>query len=94
MLTNKIKELLSKDISKWRAEGWIDNDTYGTLAQRYEVSKFGFDRILKYLGIIGGIILLFGILGLMGVAAQSLLFGVLMCGCIICWFIFNWSQIV
>ncbi len=75
MLNRNLKRKLSEDISRWRAENWIDGETYDKLALRYEVSAFGIDRVLKYLGIVGGIILILGVLGLIGAVSESMAFG-------------------
>lgn len=45
------------------------------LASRYEIKSFGFARILQYLGIIGGVLVLGGLLGLIGAMSGSLAFG-------------------
>ena len=79
MLSNQDKEFLALDISQWLSEGYIDRGTYDKLAQRYEVNKLGVALALRYLGIMGGVFTLLGVLGMLTALASSATFAMVLC---------------
>lgn len=79
MLSSSDKEVLAQDISQWLSEGYIDRDTYDKLAQRYEVNKLGVALALRYLGIMGGVFTLLGVLGMLTALASSAAFAMVVC---------------
>jgi hypothetical protein len=69
-----VKERLLRDITLWQSDGLISGDTAATLRERYGLSRFGLGEVLRYLGIVGLIFLICGILGLVGALAASPIF--------------------
>ena len=65
------KERLQKDITAWFADGIIEKHTLDVLSERYEARRFGWIGVIKYVGITGGLLAFFGILGLVTSMAQS-----------------------
>jgi hypothetical protein len=70
-----VKEQLLRDISLWQSDGLISGDTAALLRQRYDLPRFGLGQVLRYLGIVGLIFLVCGILGLVGAVSGSPLVG-------------------
>src|SRR5262249_7528229 len=66
-----VKERLLRDIAVWQADGLVTPETAGTLRARYGLARFGLGEILRYLGIVGLIFVVGGILGLVGAMAAS-----------------------
>ncbi|MCB9060162.1 MAG: hypothetical protein H6622_01400 [Halobacteriovoraceae bacterium] len=66
MLHKSTKKFLSKEVSKWEMDGIISKETRSILDTRYEVSALSVHLFIKYFSYIGGIILIFGILGFVG----------------------------
>lgn len=79
MLRSKDKEVLAQDISQWLSEGYIDRAVYDQLARRYEASRLGLAQALRYLGILGGVFTLMGVLGMLTAVAASAGFAMVLC---------------
>lgn len=77
MASRAVKERLRQDITYWFSDGLIDEKTLNILRERYESARFGWIGVIKYLGIAGGMLSLFGILGLVASAIQSEVFAAL-----------------
>lgn len=80
MPARAVKERLAQDVGLWQADGVVSQRTADVLRQRYDAPGFGWGTLVRYLGIGGGILALFGILGLVGALAGSVLFGALLLG--------------
>lgn len=74
------KERLQQDIAVWFADGIIDQQTLHLLRDRYQAERFGLTGIIKYLGIGGGLLAFFGILGLVAALSESLVLAVMLLG--------------
>jgi uncharacterized membrane protein len=70
-LRNDLKERLRDEIAVWFADGIIDAPTLKVLGERYESQRFGWIGMVKYLGITGGLLAFFGILGLITAMTES-----------------------
>lgn len=70
-MRNDLKERLRDEIAVWFADGIIDAPTLKVLAERYESQRFGWIGVVKYLGITGGLLAFFGILGLITAMTES-----------------------
>lgn len=71
MASRSTKERLRNDISLWFADGIIDKRTLDLLKQRYEAQHFGWIGVIKYIGMTGGLLAFFGLLGLVASMADS-----------------------
>jgi uncharacterized membrane protein len=74
------KERLQKDIAIWFADGIIEKHTRDVLNKRYEAQRFGWYGVIKYLGITGGLLAVFGILGLIASMTESAGFAAVVLG--------------
>jgi hypothetical protein len=72
MVTRAVRERLAQDIGAWLTDGLISPDTHELLGGRYEARAFGVGQAVKYLGISGGLLAFFGLLGLAAAASQSM----------------------
>ncbi len=70
-----VSERLLRDITLWQADGLISRDTAAALRERYNLTRFGLGQVLRYLGIVGLIFLVCGVLGLAAAMANSPLVG-------------------
>jgi hypothetical protein len=66
-----VRERLAHDISLWLADGLVSRHTHDLLRQRYDAQEFGIANAIKSLGIAGGLIAFFGLLGLVATLAGS-----------------------
>lgn len=71
MAGRAVRERLAQDVGTWLTDGLISEATHGLLRERYAARGFGFAQAIKYLGISGGMLAFFGLLGLVGALAQS-----------------------
>jgi hypothetical protein len=71
MLMERARERLVEDIELWHSEGIIPAETLALLRERYQASEFGLVGVIKYLGIAGGLLAFFGLLGLVGAMVES-----------------------
>lgn len=67
MASRKVKAFLAQELSAWRLEGVVDPQTAEVLRARWDEPGFGIAALVKYLGVLGG---LFAVLGLLGLAAS------------------------
>ncbi len=75
------RERILRDIALWQADGLISPATAATVRERYGVQRAGLAELLRYVGIVGLIFVVCGILGLMGsIAASEVLGGFLLLG--------------
>src|SRR5690349_16211564 len=72
MATQALRERLARDLGGWLADGLISAETHALLARRYEARSFGLAQAVKYVGISGGVLAFFGLLGLVGAVSESL----------------------
>jgi len=66
MMTQALRERLAQDVSAWLTDGLISKSTYDLLRERYDARRFGIAGAIKYVGISGGLLAFFGLLGLVG----------------------------
>lgn len=71
----QLNEILAGDIGRWLADGLISESVHATLRERYQAREFGAQKLVRYIAISGGMIALFGVIGLIGAIAGSLGFG-------------------
>ncbi|WP_295448118.1 hypothetical protein [uncultured Thiodictyon sp.] len=71
MASQATKERLRNDIALWFADGIIDQHQRTVLNERYEAQHFGWIGVIKYVGITGGLLAFFGLLGLVASMADS-----------------------
>lgn len=71
MTTRMVRERLAQDIGGWLSDGLISSATHDQLRERYQARSFGLGQAIKYVGISGGLLCAFGLLGLVGAVAQS-----------------------
>lgn len=71
MAVRAVRERLVQDLGGWLVDGLVSKETHTLLRQRYEAERFGFGQAIKYLGIAGGLLAFFGLLGLVGAVADS-----------------------
>ncbi len=88
MASAQVKERLAEDVSLWLADGVIDSDTHGVLRGRYSSPGLRLGIFIKYLGISGGLLAAFGLMGLFAVVVQSEAFVTLMAAVIAAGFFF------
>jgi hypothetical protein len=74
---SEVRARIVDDIQLWQADGLIAADTAALLRERYQDEEFGVVGVIKYLGIAGGALAFFGLLGLVSALAQSEMFGAL-----------------
>ncbi|MCU0857626.1 MAG: hypothetical protein MUC65_04395 [Pontiellaceae bacterium] len=80
MSRNETKERLRQDIAIWFADGVIDAATLEVLQERYESRRFGWVGVVKYIGITGGLLAFFGIIGMITAMVQSGAFAAIVLG--------------
>lgn len=78
MPVHAVKERLAQDVALWQADGLISEETGRLLRERYDTPGFGLGTLVRYLGIVGGLFAVLGLLGLLAAAAGSELFGSLL----------------
>jgi uncharacterized membrane protein len=66
-----VKQRLAGDVALWQADGIIDAETRARLQARYDAPGFGLASAIKYLGIAGGMLAGFGLLGLVAALSGS-----------------------
>jgi hypothetical protein len=71
MLTRAVKARLADDLQLWVADGQISTDTAAKLRERYQAAGFGWVTVVKYLGVGGGVMAFFGVLGLVSAMVGS-----------------------
>lgn len=71
MASETVRERLAHDVGLWLADGLVSKNTHDLLRQRYSAKSFGIAKAVKSLGIAGGIIAFFGVLGLIGATSGS-----------------------
>lgn len=71
MASHAVRERLAQDLGLWLADGLVSKETHDLLRQRYGARGFGIAQVIKYLGIAGGLITFFGLLGLVASLSQS-----------------------
>jgi uncharacterized membrane protein len=71
MARNKTIERLRQDINVWYADGVIEKAAHERLQERYESQRFGWAGVIKYIGISGGLLAFFGILGMITAMTES-----------------------
>jgi hypothetical protein len=74
MANRAVRERLAQDVSAWLTDGLIPKETHDLLRQRYGSSDFGIGQAIKSVGIAGGLIAFFGLLGLVAALSRSQLF--------------------
>jgi hypothetical protein len=72
MVTRAVRERLAQDIGGWLTDGLISPEAHALLEERYQARTFGVGQAVKYLGISGGLLAFFGLLGLAAASFQSM----------------------
>lgn len=72
MAVRSVRERMAQDLGAWLIDGLISKETHDLLRQRYEARSFGIGQAIKYLGISGGLLAFFGLLGLAGAISSSM----------------------
>ncbi len=78
MANSAVRERLSQDLSLWLADGLVSKDTHDLLRLRFGAREFGIANAIKSLGIAGGVIAFFGLLGLVAALSRSQTFAALL----------------
>lgn len=78
MPSSDVKQRLAEDVALWQADGLIDDATRRLLQERYDTPGFGLMTAVKYLGIAGGLLAAFGLLGLVVAMSGSQAFASVM----------------
>ena len=84
MATRAVRERLAKDVSEWLTDGLIPAGTHTLLHERYDAGNFGIGQAIKSIGIAGGMLAFFGLLGLVAAMSHSELFGALLLAAVGC----------
>lgn len=71
MPNETVKERLAHDVGLWLSDGLVSKDTHDLLRQRYGSQAFGIAKAVKSLGVAGGIVAFFGLLGLIAATSGS-----------------------
>jgi len=71
MPSETVRERLAHDVGLWLSDGLVSKSTHDLLRQRYGSRAFGIAKAVKSLGVAGGIVAFFGLLGLIGAASRS-----------------------
>jgi hypothetical protein len=71
MASRAVRERLAQDVGLWLTDGLVSKEAHDVLAERYGARAFGLANVIKSFGIAGGVLALFGLLGLVGALAQS-----------------------
>jgi hypothetical protein len=71
MANEAARERMAHDVGLWLADGLISNETHDLLRERFGAKSFGIAKAVKSLGIAGGIVAFFGVLGLIGAMSRS-----------------------
>ena len=74
MATETVRERLAQDIGLWLSDGLVSKATHDLLRRRYHSRAFGIAKAVKSLGVAGGIVAFFGMLGLVGATSGSQMF--------------------
>jgi hypothetical protein len=78
MANRAVRERLAKDVGLWLADGLIPADVHALLRQRYDAGGYGIGQAIKSLGVAGGLLAFFGLLGLVAAISRSQLFAALL----------------
>jgi hypothetical protein len=68
-----VRQRLHDDVSVWYLDGIVDEPTREYLRERYLSQRAGWIGIIKYTGVIGGLIAFFGILGMFATMTESMI---------------------
>lgn len=74
------REVLAHELGGWLADGLISAPTHALLRDRYQARSFGLGQAIQYVGIAGGLLAFFGLLGLLSAVSDSLLVGAVLFG--------------
>jgi hypothetical protein len=80
MMTQALRERLAEDVGAWLTDGLISESTHDLLRERYDARRFGIAGAIKYLGIAGGLLAFFGLIGLAGAFGGEVLGALLLLG--------------
>lgn len=78
MASRAVRERLAQDVGQWLADGLVSKEEHDVLAERYGARAFGLAGIIKSFGIAGGLLAIFGLLGLVAAMAGSKIFGAML----------------
>lgn len=71
MASKSVRDRLAQDVGLWLTDGQIEASTHAVLRERYAAAGFGLAQAVKYVGIAGATMALFGLLGLIGALSDS-----------------------
>lgn len=78
MANRAVRRRLAQDVGRWLTDGLIPADTHALLCQRYGAGDFGIGQAIKSIGLAGGMIAFFGLLGLVAAISRSQLLAALL----------------
>jgi uncharacterized membrane protein len=78
MANQAVRERLAQDVSAWLVDGLISRPAHDVLRERYGAAGLGVGQAVKTLGIAGGILAFFGLLGLVAAMSRSQVVGALL----------------
>ena len=78
MMSRAVRERLAQDVSAWLVDGLISKEKHDLLRQRYGAQTSGLGQIVKSLGVAGGMLAFFGLLGLVAAISGSQMFAALL----------------
>lgn len=70
--TTQLQERLAHELGTWLTDGLISAQTHELLRQRYSAREHGLAQALHGLGVAGGLLIAFGLVGALGAASGSL----------------------
>jgi len=79
MASLEVKTFLAQELSAWTLEGRVDPKTAEVLRARWDEPGFGITALVKYLGVVGGLLAVLGLLGLAATMSESLAVGGAVC---------------
>jgi hypothetical protein len=71
MARRAVRERLGQDVGAWLMDGLISKETHDLLRRRYDAKALGIGQAIQYLGISGGLLVFFGLLGIVGALSES-----------------------
>ncbi len=74
------REVLARELGGWLADGLVSAETHALLRRRYQARAVGLGQALQYVGIAGGVLAFFGLIGLVSAMAGSALVAAVLFG--------------
>lgn len=71
MASAAVKRRLAEDVGRWVADGLLSAEQARVLRERWDQPRLGAARVVKVIGVSGGVLAIFGIAGLIGAVSGS-----------------------